>query len=191
MGAAAALGDLGAPTPRAPAATHAVTKPIAHPSATPTSASTTLARLERVVSNHPQSSRVLAVADTLHKQLTHIITTASHNPSKLDAVSQLLSTEQQVLKNNHAPAASIALAASQQVSTLLNQTSVPVLSLKSPTAPPSSQVSTAPKKSHHATKKSSKHHKRSSHRKRKTATTTPLPTPSTTNFGNGVVGVLP
>jgi len=201
MGAAAAIGDFSTPTHhhQAPAATKAITRPHLRPSATPTAASSTLARLERVVAHHPQSAQVLAVADDLHKQLTHIITTSSHNPNKLDVVSQLLNVEQQVLKNNHAPGTSIALAASRQVSQLLNQTSGPVLSLKNPIAPPAppasstattKTTSTTSNKSHHSTSNSTKHHKRSTHRKHKTHVTTPTPKPSDPIFGSGVFGVL-
>lgn len=200
MGAAAAIGDLGTPTHHvhhAAGAAKAIAKPATRPSATPTAASTTLARLERVVAHHPESSQVLAVADDLHKQLTHIITTASHNPNQLDVVSQLLTVEQRVLTTNHAPGASLALAAARQVRTLLQQTTTPIMSLTNPipsSAPHStnapSTTSTTSKKSHHATKKTSKHHKQSTHQKHVTHTPPAIPTPSNPLFGIGVFGAL-
>jgi hypothetical protein len=196
MGAAAAIGHLSTPTnhhDHASAAT-TITRPVAHPSATPKAATTTLARLERVVSHHPQSSQVLAVANDLHKQLTHIITTASHNPNRLGVVTRLLNDEQRVLKTTHAPGTSIALAASRQVRQLLQQTTTPVLSLTNPTPAPhataTKTMKTTSKNSHHSTSTSSTHHKRSTHPKRKTHTSTPTPTPSDPIFSKGVLGVI-
>ena len=200
MGAAAAIGALNtAPVHHhARAAASAVSRQIAHPTATPTSATTTLARLERVVSHHPQSSQVIAVANDLHKQLTRIISSSTENSNQLGVVSRLLTVEQRVLRTNNAPGATIALAASRQVRELLQKTSTPVLSLTNPTPPPThttpapstKSTSTSSKNVRHTTSTSRKHHKRSSHPKHATHTASPTPTPSNPIFGQGLFDTL-
>lgn len=85
----------------------------------PILASTTLQRLEHVVSQHPKAAQVLAVADDLHQQLTRMIVTSTNDPAQLHVVQQLLALEQHVLESSKVPGTQLALAASREVAKLL------------------------------------------------------------------------
>lgn len=93
---------------------HVLSTAAAHQAAT-----TTLHRLEHVVTHHPQAAQVLAVADDLHNQLTAMIATAIHDPARLHVVRQLLLLEQHVLEASKVPGTQLALAASREIARLL------------------------------------------------------------------------
>lgn len=126
MTAAAALGGTGTPDSRAHSLgtnQHVVrvssshtTIALAHSTAT-----TTLHRLENVVTHHPQAAQVIAVADDLHNQLTAMIATATNDPARLHVVRQLLLLEQHVLESSKVPGTQLALAASRAIARLLEQ----------------------------------------------------------------------
>jgi hypothetical protein len=115
MTTAAALSGSTSPTksvhhiviPVAPAPTHHV------------SASTALRRLEDVVTHHAKAERVIAVADNLHKKLTHMIATSTNDPRQLHVIRQLLTLEQHVLEGSKLPGTQLALAASRAIAQLL------------------------------------------------------------------------
>jgi hypothetical protein len=132
MTAASAIGGSGTPATHHPVATAphvsiaavpgqqtittaTTTGPIAHDVAT-----STLHRLEHVVAHHPQSARVLAVADDLHDQLTEMIATATNDPARLHVVRHLLMLEQHVLESVRVPGTQLALAASRAIVRLLD-----------------------------------------------------------------------
>ncbi|HVV75305.1 MAG TPA: hypothetical protein VHC43_04650 [Mycobacteriales bacterium] len=111
MTTAAALNGSGAK----PAVHHIATSaPPQHATAT-----TTLHRLEHVVTHHPKAAQVIAVADDLHKQLTQMIATSTDDPAQLHVVRQLLSLEQKVLESSKVPGTQLALAASRAIAELL------------------------------------------------------------------------
>jgi hypothetical protein len=84
------------------------------------SATTTLHRLEHVVSHDPKAAQVIAVAADLHQQLTAMIAMAT-NSARLDVVQKLLSVEQRVLEASKVPGTQFALAASREIARLLEQ----------------------------------------------------------------------
>lgn len=124
MSAAAAIGGSNAPSAPRQAPSHRAvhvsssqtTIAMAHNAAT-----TTLHRLENVVTHHPHAAQVLAVADDLHDQLTAMIATATNNPARLHVVRQLLLLEQHVLESSKVPGTQLALAASRAIARLLEQ----------------------------------------------------------------------
>jgi hypothetical protein len=83
------------------------------------SATTTLRRLEHVVTHDPRASQVLAVAADLHQQLTAMIATATNDPARLHVVQQLLTLEQRVLEASKVPGTRLALQASREIARLL------------------------------------------------------------------------
>lgn len=120
--------------PRTATAVTGVAGAAAHAGAT-----TTLHRLEHVVTHHPQAAQVLAVADDLHDQLTEMIATATDDPARLHVVRQLLTLEQHVLESAKVPGTQLALAASRAIARLLDL--VPVAH---PTPTPHSATTTTP-----------------------------------------------
>jgi hypothetical protein len=107
------------------------------PSTRPTAvADSTLQRLENVVTHHPRAAQVLALADDLHEQLTHMIATSKDNPQQLGVVRQLLNLEQQMLEGNSAPGSTVALAASRQISQLLSQVPTTLSTVTAPSNAP-------------------------------------------------------
>jgi hypothetical protein len=191
MSAAAALGG------SAPAAHHAFaapTKVVAvapqpTQSTLPVAAHTTLNRLEQVVTEHPNASQVISVAATFHRQLTRMITTASDNPVRLGMVKQLLTVEQRVLEGTSAPGVTFALAASHEVTALLDETAEPFAAVTQPTPTTHSSRQSAPhhNTTRHAASKATHHHhsapqSHSSHRP------SPSPTPSNPIFDDNLFG---
>ncbi|HVY10055.1 MAG TPA: hypothetical protein VHB18_07920 [Mycobacteriales bacterium] len=90
-----------------------------HPASAHRSATTTLRRLEHVVTHDPRASQVLAVAADLHQQLTAMIATATDDPARLHVVQQLLTLEQRVLEASKVPGTRLALQASREIARLL------------------------------------------------------------------------
>jgi hypothetical protein len=104
-------------------------------------ATTTLHRLERVMTHHPQAAQVLAVADDLHDQLTAMIANATNDPARLHVVRHLLTLEQQVLESVKVPGTQLALAASRAIARLLA-----LVPITHTTASPQPSTSTKPTK---------------------------------------------
>jgi hypothetical protein len=130
----------------------------AHRAAASETATSTLRQLERVVSNNPQESRVVALADHLHLQLMSIIATSSASPERLGQVQHILSVEQHLLEGQSGPGEAIALAASRKLMEMLASPR-PVLVPTPTTAPtpPVGPTTTATPKPQHSTAPSTHH----------------------------------
>jgi len=109
-------------------------------------AASTLHQLEQVVAQHPRGTAVVAVAASLHRQLTAILSSSANDPQRLTEVRQLLAAEQRVLETHGGHAVAVALAASRRIAKLLDMQNVPPI-IPSPSSSPAPAESTKPTKS--------------------------------------------
>jgi hypothetical protein len=109
-------------------------------------AASTLHQLEQVVALHPRGTAVVAVAQSLHRQLTAILSTSANDPKRLTQVRQLLAAEQRVLETHQGHAVAVALAASRRIAKLLDLQNAPPI-IPSPSSSPAPAASTKPTKS--------------------------------------------
>jgi hypothetical protein len=162
---------------------------IVTPAADHESATTTLHRLEHVVTHNPRASQVLAVAADLHQQLTAMIATSTDDPARLHVVRQLLTLEQHVLESSKVPGTQLALAASREIARLLDHGRTADTDTRSPStqATPSDVVSPRPTDAtSHVT--TSTRHAQPTAPTHATAGHTPTAVPSDTLFGKGLFG---
>jgi hypothetical protein len=167
-------------THSAPAPSHVVATSQAH-----AAASTTLRRLEHVVTHHPQAAQVMAVANDLHKQLTQMIATS--NPAQLHAVRQLLTLEQHVLELSKVPGTQLALAASRAIAELLEHR--PARAHSAPAGTTHASVTTAPTTRPTPTaSRTHTHEQRAPQQHQSESSTHASPSPKPTNplFGEGL-----
>lgn len=144
MTAAVALGGTSAPKPHPQVAAqhhvvHVAIPQVASTTVAHQAATTTLHQLEHVVTHHPQAAQVIAVADSLHDQLTAMIATATNDPARLHVVRRLLMLEQHVLEASKVPGTQLALAASRAIARLLED--VPATKHAQPFEQPSTSTS--------------------------------------------------
>ncbi|HVS67886.1 MAG TPA: hypothetical protein VHE56_05005 [Mycobacteriales bacterium] len=181
------IGAVAMTTAAALSSAHA--KPATHhvvaTSSTHTAASTTLQRLEHVVTHHPQAAQVIAVANDLHQQLTQMIATS--NPAQLHAVRRLLTLEQHVLESSKVPGTQLALAASRAIAELLEQR--PAHTHSKQTNSTHTTVRTSPT-SHPTPSATSAHthgqHSSQQHRSSSSTRTSPSSAPTNPLFGAGL-----
>jgi hypothetical protein len=202
MTAAAAIGGTGSTSPHAHHASVSVSVSVsasaphqavvaAHlpsTSAAHEAATTTLHRLEHVVTHDPRAAQVLAVAADLHQQLTAMIATATNNPARLHVVRQLLTLEQRVLETSKVPGTQLALAASQEIARLLELAPATMHATHSLSthASPSSTAAARPTSTARAS--TVEPHRQPTAAKSATTSHAPTSTPPNKLFGGGVFG---
>jgi hypothetical protein len=156
MTGAAAFGGGGDSHRTTPVSSHHAIAPATHrtPSDIRQTATSTLRLLKRVVNRHPGGSQVVTVASHLHHQISALLAGSPHSASSLGEVQRLLAIEQQLLAGHHGHAASVALAASRELTQRLHLQTLPAATptalptlVPTPSHSPSPKPTTSPKKS--------------------------------------------
>jgi hypothetical protein len=144
-GAAALNGDTSSSHVQADSRHSALPAAQQSPGAIQRTATSTLHQLEQVIALHPRGTAVVAVAQSLHRQLTAILSSSANDPKRLTEVRQLLAAEQRVLETHQGHAVAVALAASRRIAKLLDLQNVPPV-VSSPSSSPAPAASTKPTK---------------------------------------------